>query len=85
MGLPPTINLLTDTLPILRRGISPAEDFPAGEGALTFIAERVLVDAAAIDVARDLFKKRRRVSLYDILVSLQQMLPDFKPVNRHRP
>ena len=85
MGLPPTINLLTAAFPILRRGISPAEDFPARELAFIFAAERVLVDAAAIDVARDLFKNRRRVSLYDILVSLQQTLPDFKPIYRHRP
>ena len=85
MGLPPTISLLTVAFPILRRGRSPAEDFLAGEVAFIFAAERVLVDAAAIDVARDLFKKRRRVSLYDILVSLQQMLPDFRPIYRHRP
>ena len=69
MGLPPTISLLTDTFPILRRGISPAEDFCA--------VERVLVDAATIDVARDLFKNRLRVSLFDILVSL--IITFYKP------
>ena len=70
MGLPPTISLLTDTLPILRRGKFPAKDFFAGAEAIKFVAKRVLVDAAAIDVAKDLFKNRRRVSLLDILVSL---------------
>jgi len=59
MGLPPTINLLTATFPILRIGRFSAEDFPA--------AERAFVDAVTIDVVRDLFKNCRRVSLFDIL------------------
>jgi hypothetical protein len=59
MGLPPTINLLTDTLPILRSDRLPADEFAA-----TGIAP---VDAATIDAVRDLFKNRRRVSLFDIL------------------
>lgn len=61
MGLPPTISLLTETLPILRSGRLPADEFPA--------AGRALVDAATIDAIRDLFKNVRRVSLFDILVS----------------
>ena len=67
MGLPPTISLLTATFPILRRGKSPVKDFPAGAETFKFLAERLLVDAATIDVARDLLKNRRRVSLFDIL------------------
>ena len=74
MGLPPTISLLTETLPILRSGRLAAEEFCADEGAFIFAAERVLVDAAAIDVTRDLFKNRRRVSLFDILVFLANTL-----------
>ncbi len=70
MGLPPTISLLTDTSPILRKDKFPAEDFCAGEEASEFTAERVLADTATIDVARDLFKNCRRVNLSDILVSL---------------
>ena len=78
MGLPPTINLLTAAFPILPRGISPAEDFPADEVAFIFAAERLLVDTAAIDVTRDLFKNRRRVSLFDILVYLA--ITFYKPL-----
>jgi hypothetical protein len=51
-------------------GSSPAEDFLAGEEVALFAAERVLVDAVTIDITRDLFKNRRRVSLFDILVFL---------------
>ena len=79
------MSLLTAAFPILPRGRSPAEDFLAGEMAFISAAERVLVDATAIDVTRELFKNRRRVSLFDILVSLQQTLPDFKPIYRHQP
>ena len=70
MGLPPTISLLTATLPILCSGSFPAEDFRADEDAFKFAAERVLADAAIIDVTRDLFIKRRRVILFDIIASL---------------
>ncbi len=74
MGLPPTISLLTTTFPIFRIGKFPADDFPA--------AERVLVNAAAIDAVRDLFKNRRRVSLFDILVFLATTLCSTKHPGR---
>jgi hypothetical protein len=61
MGLPPIISLLIETFPIFRRGSSPADDFSA--------AKMVLVDAANIDVVRDLFKNSRRFILFDILFS----------------
>jgi hypothetical protein len=70
IGLPPIISMLTDMLPILRKGRFPAEDFPAGEGVVILASERELIDAATIDVARVLFKNRRRVSLFDIRVFL---------------
>ena len=62
MGLPPIISLLTETLPILRKGRFPADDFPDAGMALAV--------AAAIDAATDLFNNCRRVSLFDILVFL---------------
>ena len=62
IGLPPIINLLIDTLPILRRGRLPSDDFPA--------AKSVLADAAANDVVRDLLKNLRRVILFIIFVFL---------------
>lgn len=79
MGLPPIISLLTATFPILRRGRSSAEDFLACEEVFIFAAVRVLVsrllaDAAVIDVTSDLFKNHLRVNLFDIRVSLQQLL-----------
>jgi hypothetical protein len=66
IGLPPIISLLTAMSLILPMGRFPAEDSSAGKGAVVFAVERVLVDAAAIDTARDLFKNRRRVNLFDI-------------------
>jgi hypothetical protein len=58
IGLPPIINLLTETFPIFFSGRFPVEDFPATEMAL--------VDAANIEAAKDLSKNARRVSLFGI-------------------
>ena len=69
MGLPPIISLLTATFPILRWVRFPAEVFFAAESVL-------LIDAAAIDVVRDLFKNCLRVRLLDILIFLAIILPD---------